>query len=402
MFQYAEGALKSSMQDFANRPVGEPAQTVPSLERVRQLAIECGFSDAGVVALPHAEERRDAARYREWIEAGRAATMQYLERRSEEGELLRARVAVPFPWARSVLVCFASYHSHPPRSIDASPDGAAWIARYAWSQTTNDAGQKRPSDYHKVLLKRLHALEAKLRSEHGDFTARAYVDTGPLVERSLAAAAGIGWVGKNTCVIHPRLGSFGFLAVLVTDLAVEESNGHLTVPDRCGHCRRCLDACPTAALTEPYQMDAARCIAYLTIEHRGPISAELMEGMGRQIFGCDICQDVCPWNRKAPVAVDGDLEPRAELVNPALQQLAAMDEAAFEAAFNGSPVRRARFDGFRRNVAVAIGNSGAMELGGALRAWEDAADAGLRAAARWALTRLGVRRREDEAEQSAR
>ncbi len=390
------------MQDFVNEPGSGLSKTALALKRVRELAIECGFSDAGVVALPHAEERRDAARYREWIEAGRAATMQYLERRSEEGELLRARVAVPFPWARSVLVCFASYQSRQPRSIDVAPDGSAWIARYAWSQTTNDAGQKRPSDYHKVLLKRLHALEAKLRAEHGDFTARAYVDTGPLVERSLAAAAGIGWVGKNACVIHPRLGSFGFLAVLVTDLAVQESDGHLTVPDRCGSCRRCLDACPTAALTEPYQMDAARCISYLTIEHRGPISAELMEGMGRQIFGCDICQDVCPWNRKAPVAVDRDLEPRAELVNPALQQLAAMDEAAFEAAFNGSPVRRARFDGLRRNVAVAIGNSGTIELGGALRAWEDAADAGLRAAARWALTRLGVRRREDEAEQSAR
>lgn len=401
MFQYAEGTPKSSMQNFVNEPGRDLSKTSLALERVRQLAIECGFSDAGVVALPHANERRDAARYREWIAAGRAATMQYLERRSEEGELLRARVAVPFPWARSVVVCFASYHSHNPRSIDAAPDGSAWIAKYAWSEATNDAGQKRPSDYHTILLKRLHALEAKLRSEHGDFRARAYVDTGPLVERSLAAAAGIGWVGKNTCVIHPRLGSFGFLAVLVTDLAAQESAVSLTVPDRCGSCRRCLDACPTAALTDAYQMDAARCISYLTIEHRGAIPAGLMEGMGRQIFGCDICQDVCPWNRKAPVAPDSGLAPRAELVNPALQQLAAMDEAAFEVAFNGSPVRRARFVGFRRNLAIAIGNSGRMELADRLRAWEDAADAGLRSAARWALMRLGVRRREDEADSSA-
>ena len=160
------------------------------------------------------------------------------------------------------------------------------------------------------------------------------------------------------------------------------------MPDRCGSCRRCLEACPTGALTAPYQMDAARCISYLTIEHRGAIDAGLMEGMGRQVFGCDICQDVCPWNRKAPVSADPELEARAELVNPALEWLAAMDEAEFERRFNGSPVRRAGFLGLRRNVAIAMGNSGLRRFAAWLEEWAGAADEGLRTAARWALGKL--------------
>ena len=159
-------------------------------------------------------------------------------------------------------------------------------------------------------------------------------------------------------------------------------------PDRCGSCRRCLEACPTGALLAPYQMDATKCISYLTIEHRGVIAPELMEGMGRQIFGCDICQDVCPWNRRAPITVDAELEARAELVNPALDWLAAMEEAEFEAKFNGSPVRRAGFMGLKRNAAIAMGNSGLSRFAARLKEWTGAADEGLRAAARWALEKL--------------
>ena len=232
-------------------------------------------------------------------------------------------------------------------------------------------GARRPSDYHKVLLKRLRAVEARLHEQFGEFESRAYVDTGPVVERALAAAAGIGWTGKNTCLIHQQLGSFGFLAVLLTSLEVSESASQrvsesagagLEVPDRCGTCTRCLEACPTGALVAPYQMDARRCISYLTIEHKGPIAEELAEGMGRQVFGCDICQDVCPWNgkslRNGPIIADAELEPRAELVNPALEWLGSLDEKSFEREFNGSPVRRAGFLGLRRNVAIAMGNSG--------------------------------------------
>src|ERR1019366_2993564 len=216
-------------------------------------------------------------------------------------------------------------------------------------------GTRRPSDYHKVLLKRLRSLEAKLREVHGKFEARAYVDTGPVVERALATAAGLGWTAKNTCLIHPKVGSYAFLAVLLTSLPVEVNSTSATIPDRCGSCRRCLDACPTGALIAPYQMDAARCISYLTIEHRGAIVPELMAGMGRQVFGGDICQDVCPWNspRRTPVSADPELEARAELVNPALEWLASHDESEFELRFNGSPVRRAGFLGLKRNVAVA-------------------------------------------------
>jgi epoxyqueuosine reductase len=356
-------------------------------EQARALALEAGFTEAGVVALPHANQERDAARFEEWVRAGRAGTMRYLERRGEDGRLLRSRVEIPFPWARSAVVCLANYNSSQPRSIDPATEGAGWIARYAWSGKMAADGIRRPSDYHKVLLKRMKTLELRLHERFGEFEARSFVDTGPVVERALAAAAGLGWTGKNTCLIHPKLGSYGFLAVLLTSLEAEKK---VNAPPahRCGSCRRCLEACPTGSLIAPYQMDAAKCISYLTIEHRGVIAPELMEGMGRQVFGCDICQEVCPWNRKAPVSADPELEPRPELVNPALEGLAAMDEAEFDRQFNGSPVRRAGFLGLRRNVAIAMGNSGLGRFAPFLKTWAEDADDGLRTAARWALSKL--------------
>jgi epoxyqueuosine reductase len=363
---------------------------VPCLNRklVRTLFLEAGFTDAALVALPHANQDRDATRFEEWVKAGRAGTMRYLERRDESGRLLRARIETPFPWARSAVVCFANYNSSQPRSTEPAAEGLGWIARYAWSSKVDEEGNRRPSDYHKVLLKRMKTLELRLREQLDAFTARAFVDTGPVVERALATAAGLGWTGKNTCLIHPKLGSYGFLAVLLTSLEVAEEKAPLAQPDRCGSCRRCLEACPTGALIAPYQMDATKCISYLTIEHRGVIAPELMKGMGRQVFGCDICQEVCPWNRKAPVTADPELEARPELVNPALEWLAAMDEAEFEKNFNGSPVRRAGFLGLRRNVAIAMGNSGLSRFAPLLKAWSEAADDGLRTAARWALGKL--------------
>ena len=425
-------------------------------ERVQKLAVEAGFADAGVAPLPHVNEERDAARFEEWIAIGHAGSMQYLERRNETGELVRARVKTPFPWARSAIVCWAQYDSGGPRSIEASNLAAGWIARYACTsrptekpQSPDVRGERSPSDYHRVLLKRLRVLEEKLRAECGEFESRAYVDTGPIVERSLAVAAGLGWTGKNTCIIHPKLGSFGFLAVLITSMRVGESSeraeqaefaglvelesrqvcelaargpaphvspalkeqglsradearegsGALVPegnpfepPDRCGSCTRCIEACPTGALVAPYQMDARRCISYLTIEHKGPITEELMEQMGRQVFGCDICQDVCPWNAKAVrsglLKVDPELEPRPELVNPALEWLASLDEKSFEQLFNGSPVRRAGFKGLLQNVAIAMGNSALSSFIPRLEQWAGEADEGLRNAARWALDRL--------------
>jgi epoxyqueuosine reductase len=386
-------------------------------EQARTLAREAGFTEAGLVALPYAHEQRDAERFEEWVRAGHAGSMRYLERRGEDGRLLRAQM--PFPWARSAVVCMASYESPQPPSTDPAAAGAGWIARYAWTSKVDAArkgrpGARRPSDYHKVLLKRLKAMEARLREQFGEFEARAYVDTGPVVERALAAEAGLGWTGKNTCLIHPRLGSYSFLAVLITSLEARTEEPPLTLPGGCGGCRCCLEACPTKALIAPGQMDASRCIAYLTIEHRGAIAPELMEGMGRQVFGCDICQDVCPWNRRSAVntrpggaelklssalSLEPNPEPnpelaaRPELVNPPLEWLAAMSEAEFERQFNGSPLRRAGFLGLKRNVAIAMGNSGIGRFIPWLESWElepSAGDAGegLRAAARWALGRL--------------
>ena len=368
-------------------------------ESVRALAVQAGFSDAGLVALPHANADRDAQRFEQWIATGRAASMRYVERRNENAELVRARVATPFPWARSAIVCFARYDSGGPRSTAEAKKASGWIARYAWTSRRDADGIRRPSDYHKVLLKRLKALDAQLHEQYGDFESRAYVDTGPVVERSLAVAAGLGWTGKNTCLIHPQLGSFGFLAVLLTSLPVQDVKAPSApvpalVPDRCGTCRRCIDACPTQALIAPYQLDARRCITYLTIEHKGPIAEELMEKMGRQIFGCDICQDVCPWTHLAALRavdplVDSELEPGRELENPSLVWLAGKTEAEFEQLFNGSPVRRAGFNGLRRNIAIAMGNTGIGIFAARLEAWAREPDEGLRGAARWALTRIG-------------
>jgi len=369
-------------------------------DQVRAWALEAGFNEAGVVAVPHVEEARDAWRFEEWVRAGRAGTMQYLKRSAtrengKDGGLVRARVGNPFPWARSAIVCFANYESAEPHSTDTAEAGTGWIARYAWSSRVDANGVRRASDYHKVLLKRIRALEARIRAARlhagcGEFEARAYVDTGPVVERALATAAGLGWTGKNTCLIHPKLGSFGFLAVLLTSLEVRDEKVPAALPDRCGSCQRCLEACPTGALIAPYQMDAAKCISYLTIEHHGVIAEDLMAGMGRQVFGCDICQDVCPWNRKSPVSADPELKARAELVNPALEWLAGLDdldvaEAEFERRFNGSPVRRTGLMGLRRNVAIAMGNSGLMRFAPWLQRWTEATDEGVRTAARWAL-----------------
>ena len=361
-------------------------------EAVYATAQECGFTAAGLVALPYVEEFRDADRFTEWVGAGHAGTMQYLQRVNESGELVRARVATAFPWARSAIVCFANYHCEMPLSTERQDPRSGWIARYAWSSRVGADGTRRPSDYHKVLLKRVKMLDARLRERFGEYESRAYVDTGPVVERALATAAGLGWTGKNTCLIHPALGSFGFLAVLLTslDASPKDKTAKLVAADRCGTCTRCLDACPTGALIAPYKMDATKCISYLTIEHKGAIAPELMEGMGRQVFGCDICQDVCPWNRKAPISADPELEPREELVNPALSWLGSVDEQAFERVFNGSPVRRAGYAGMRRNAAIAMGNSGEQSFVPLLKEWAEAADITVRAAARWALSKLVV------------
>jgi epoxyqueuosine reductase len=365
------------------------------LSRVQRLANIFGFAHTGVAALPNSEQTQASQAYFEqWIERGYAGEMEYLKRKDESGAFVRASLAAAAPWARSVIVCATPYHADGPLSTDPAPTTAGWIARYAWSGSRDANGELRPADYHKVLLARLKQLERSLHEELGEFQSWAYVDTGPLVERAWASLAGVGWTGKNTCTLNQRLGSFFFLGVILTSLDLPAEARPVIAVDRCGSCTRCIDACPTQALVEPYRMDASRCIAYLTIEKRGAIPEDLRSGIGRQVFGCDICQDVCPWNRKAPIATDPVMEPRPELVNPSLAWLAQMTEEEFGRVFYGSPVKRAKYAGLRRNVAIAMGNSGEQAFRPQLEQWAADEDQVLAETARWALAELNQSRPE--------
>ncbi len=361
---------------------------------LRELAVASGFDTAGVapVATQNSEDgegRVDAERFTSWVSAGRAGEMEYLKRRNEQGVLLRSEVQIAMPWAQSVIVCALNYNALGPLSIDNASSDTGWIARYAWSGRAEgtDADELVPTDYHEELLGRLRKMETMLHEQFACET-RCYVDTGPLVERTAAAKAGIGWIGKNTCVIDQTLGSWLLLGVIVTSLPVVFDAARHIAADRCGSCTRCIDACPTDALVAPREMDASRCIAYLTIEKKGTIAEELREPMGRQVFGCDICQDVCPWNRRAPVASNEGMLARRQLINPALEWLAGMDAAEFKRWFKGSPVERTRRKRLHRNVAIAMGNSGEERFVDQLKQWTGAEDPALAESAEWALRRI--------------
>jgi epoxyqueuosine reductase len=346
-------------------------------DEVKRLAAEVGFELAGIAGVDPTPEHRF---FPQWIAAGRGGEMKYLESRNDAGELKRASVANVAPWARSIVVCGVNYNTDQPYSTHAGTATEGWISRYAWSQR----------GYHDVVLEKLRSLEAALIAtcgEHGMPAPRTwcYVDTGPVVERILAKHAGIGWIGKNTCVINERIGSWLFLGVMLTSL---ELTPDLPPADRCGSCARCIEACPTHAFPAPYQLDATKCIAYLTIELRDTIPQELRAGIGRQVFGCDICQDVCPWNRRAPASASPELQARERLVNPELEWLARLNVEEFREMFRGSSVKRARFDGLRRNVASAMGNSGDERFLPLLEELSRDADAIVAEHARWALRRL--------------
>ena len=306
-----------------------------------------------------------------------------MEARDERGDLKRASLSRSAPWARSVVVCAINYNTAHPYSTQFDDPNRGWISRYAWSR----------EDYHDIVLRRLRqveeVLQQTLRSDEcprpPDLTTRCYVDTGPIVERVFAKYAGIGWIGKNTCIINQKKGSWLFLGVILTSL---EFTPDLPAPDRCGTCTRCIDACPTHAILAPYQLDSNKCIAYLTIEKRGSIPEELRAGMGRHVFGCDICQDICPWNRKASVSTERDFQPRTGLVNPALTWLAEMSAEEFRETFRGSPIRRAKRSGLRRNAAIAMGNSGNPDFLPVLEKLNADQDQSVAQSARWARDRL--------------
>jgi epoxyqueuosine reductase len=364
-------------------------------DQIVAMAQEAGFSKAGIAPVPLPGESGPAdfeTYFEDWIERGYAGEMEYLKRRDQDNRLLRSSLQIAVPWARSVIVCAANYNADAPRSLDPASPESGWIARYAWTGYRSESAQvpSPPSDYHDVLLARLKQLERRLQQELGPFPSRCYVDTGPLVERVYALYAGIGWVGKNTCILDQQLGSWFFLGVILTGLELPPARTVTLPADHCGSCTRCIDACPTNALVAPYQMDASLCIAYLTIEKRGPIPEPLRSQMGRQVFGCDICQDVCPWNRRAPLSTDPELAVRPELVNPALAWLAELDADSFRSWFRHSPVQRTKLAGLLRNVAIAMGNSGLADYLPKLREWASATDPVLAEAAQWALARLST------------
>jgi epoxyqueuosine reductase len=346
---------------------------------VKRAAEEAGFDLSGLAPATNAPE---LDHFPEWIAAGRSGEMKYMEAKDERGDLKRASLSRVAPWARSVVVCAINYNTEHPYSTQINDPSRGWISRYAWSR----------EDYHDAVLRRVKQVEAALRQAvwgghccPPDLTTRSYVDTGPIVERVFAKYAGVGWIGKNTCIINQKMGSWLFLGVILTSVELEPD---LPAPDRCGTCTRCIEACPTDAILAPYQLDSNKCISYLTIEKRGSIPEDLRAGMGRHVVGCDICQDVCPWNRKAPATTLPEFAPRPGLVNPALAWLAEMSAEEFREAFRGSPIRRTKRSGLRRNAAIAMGNSGNRDFVPVLEKLTDDEDELVAESARWAKARL--------------
>ena len=334
-------------------------------ERARSMGFDlCGVAD------PHALP--ELGHLPEWLERGYAGEMNYVrDARRRDPRLVLEGV-------RSLIVVALNYNSAQPHSTEVAASGdtespRGWISRYAWGD-----------DYHQAIGSKLEALLKAMRAEFAEpFEARAYVDTGPIVERVAAKCAGLGWLAKNTCLINEEFGSWLFLGVVLStlELAPTLAAGELPPADLCGNCTLCLDACPTDAFAEPYVLDARRCISYLTIELRGAIPEELREGIGNAAFGCDICQDVCPWNRKSPVTVAKEFAPRRiektqnsrlemrssdsedgekgnSLFAPQLEWIAGMSQEEFSAAFRGTAVKRAKWRGLVRNACVALGNAG--------------------------------------------
>jgi epoxyqueuosine reductase len=334
-----------------------------STAEVRVLARRCGFELAGVTpAVPSG----DLARYHGWVAAGFAGEMRYLtDRRAAVRDDPRHLLAP----AQSV-VCVAKLYRTP------RPAGGG-ISRYAWG-----------ADYHGVMRGGLERLDALIAARVGaGYESKISVDTAPLLERSYARAAGLGWIGRNACLIHQGTGSWYFLGELLVSIPIEGDAQCAPPPDRCGTCRRCIDACPTGAIAPEGGVDARLCISYLTIELRGAIPEERRGPLGGHVFGCDICQDVCPWNRRAPQTAGPAFAPR-HFALP-LDRLAALSESDFRRLFRGTPVERARYSGLLRNVAVAMGNSRMERFRAPLEKLAQSSDPLVAGHARWALANVG-------------
>jgi len=304
---------------------------------IRELASSIGFERCGIAA---ANPIGRSAYLADWLKNGRAGSMDYLHRHFK----IRADPSAMLEGAKSVVVVALSYHHPTPPQTDGEVKTRGRVAMYAWGD-----------DYHEVIQSKLTGLLERTRAELAEpFTARICVDTAPILERELAAAAGIGWIGKNTLVLHHEMGSYFFLGAIVTtlDLAADEP-----LPDHCGTCTACLDACPTQAFPKPYEMDASRCISYLTIEHRRDISKPFQKMMGDWIFGCDICQEVCPYNREAPTTREPRFAIRPLGPRPALDDILGWSVDDYHKQLHGSAMTRAKLDMLQRNARIALDNT---------------------------------------------
>ncbi|MDO8834087.1 MAG: tRNA epoxyqueuosine(34) reductase QueG [Vicinamibacterales bacterium] len=339
---------------------------------IKRRAAELGFDLCGIAPAEAFPELQALGR---WLAQGHAGRMTYLNRTARK----RADVRHWLPSARSVISVACAYHTNRPLSVERADPDRAVIARYAWGD-----------DYHDVLTSRLERLLAWMREVHpAPFDARVGVDDAPVQERVFASRAGLGWIGKNTCVINPGIGSWFVLGEIVTSLDLDADEPAL---DRCGTCQLCLDACPTGAIVEPYVLDARRCLSYLTIEIKKDIPEQQRPDLGSHVFGCDICQDVCPYNAPAPASVDAAWQPRPALEHPRLADLWRASDNDLEQAIAGTALRRRGVAGLRRNVAVALGNAGSAAASAVIR--ETPADAPtvadpvVRDHADWAIARL--------------
>jgi epoxyqueuosine reductase len=333
-------------------------------EQIRARARETGFQFVGVVA---AERAPQAELLNVWLERGMHGTMTYME--DPGGRRADPRAYVP--WARTLVIVALSYYT--PHPLSQAPKRGA-ISRYAWGR-----------DYHREVRARLETLRAALEGFSPGCRTHPFVDTSPILEKGFAEAAGLGWRGKHTNLLRKRQGSWFFLGGLATDLDLTPDP---PARDHCGTCTACIDVCPTRAIVAPYVLDARLCVSYLTIERRGPIPRSLRPQIGNRIFGCDDCQDVCPWNRFAQVTPVEAFQPRDGNLNPQLIELVQMTRSEWNRRFKRTAIRRAHYEGFLRNVAVALGNWGSTAAVAPLVARLDDASNLVRGHVAWALGRI--------------
>lgn len=336
-------------------------------DRIKLQARNLGFELAGIARATPADGFQ---RLREWLDRGYAGEMAYMQRHAQA----RRHPASILPEVRSIVMVGMSH------SPNESQSTLGKIARYAVGE-----------DYHHVVRHRLSALLDWVQGEVGGCQGRGVVDTAPLLERDFARRAGLGWFGKNTMLLNKRLGSYFFLGALLLDLELEPDAPHET--RHCGTCTACLDACPTQAFPEPGMLDARRCISYLTIELRGPIEDELKPRVGDWVFGCDVCQEVCPWNRKVPTTTEPAFVPRLEIDALDPIEMLGISEDEFRRRFRGTALLRSKRNGLRRNAATVLGNRGGADALPALQANADDPDDGVRDAARWAIAQIQRRAR---------